>query len=156
MTDDPSKAILENDVVAFTETIPKDESTGTWPAGTEGTVVSDFGDHKMVEISDADNYGATLDMPTVPVEKLKLITKYNLGINAAVTNISRHGFRVLLDERELFLAFEEYPWFRRAPVEAILRLERPQPDHLRWPDLDIDLSVDSIEHPERYPLKAKS
>jgi hypothetical protein len=74
---------------------------------------------------------------------------------AEVTNISKHGFWLLLDERELFLAFEEYPWFKRAPVEAILRLERSQPDHLRWPDLDIDLSIDSIEHPERYPLKAK-
>ena len=74
---------------------------------------------------------------------------------AEVTNISQHGFWLLLDERELFLPFEEYPWFKRAPVEEILRLERPQPDHLRWPDLDIDLSVDSIEHPERYPLEAK-
>jgi hypothetical protein len=73
-------AIHENDVVAFTETIPKAESSGTWPAGTEGTVVSDFGDfgdHKMVEISDDEHYGATLDMPIVPVEKLKLITKYS-------------------------------------------------------------------------------
>jgi Protein of unknown function (DUF2442) len=74
---------------------------------------------------------------------------------AEVTNISQHGFWLLLDDRELFLAFEEYPWFKRAPVAEILRLERPQPDHLRWPDLDIDLSVDSIEHPERYPLTAK-
>jgi len=47
------------------------------------------------------------------------------------------------------------PWFKRAPVEAILRLERPRAGHLYWPDLDIDLSVDSIKHPERYPLKAK-
>jgi hypothetical protein len=72
-----------------------------------------------------------------------------------VTNISQHGFWVLLDDRELFLAFDEYPWFRRAAVEQILRLERPQSDHLRWPELDIDLSVEAIEHPERYPLKSK-
>jgi hypothetical protein len=26
------------------------------------------------------------------------------------------------------------------------------PEHLYWPDLDIDLSVESIEHPERFPL----
>jgi len=62
---------------------------------------------------------------------------------------------VLLDGRELYLPFEELPWFRSAPVEAILRLERPQPDHLRWPDPDIDLTVDSIEHPERFPLKSR-
>ncbi|HOC42523.1 MAG TPA: DUF2442 domain-containing protein [Thermoanaerobaculales bacterium] len=74
---------------------------------------------------------------------------------AEVTNISQHGFWVLLDGRELYLPFEEFPWFRSAPVEAILRLERPQPDHLRWPDLDVDLTVDSIEHPERFPLKSR-
>jgi hypothetical protein len=74
---------------------------------------------------------------------------------AEVTNISQHGFWLLLDDRELFLPFDEYPWFKQAAVEQILGLERPQPDHLRWPGLDIDLSVEAIEHPERYPLKAK-
>jgi Protein of unknown function (DUF2442) len=75
--------------------------------------------------------------------------------DAEVTNISRHGFWLLLDERELFLPFEEFPWFENAPVKATLKVERPQPHHLYWPELDVDLSVDSIEHPERYPLKAK-
>jgi Protein of unknown function (DUF2442) len=74
---------------------------------------------------------------------------------AEVTNISRHGSWLLLDGRELSLPFEEFPWFKRAPVEAILRLERPRPDHLYWPELDVDVSVDSIEHPERYPPEVK-
>lgn len=72
-----------------------------------------------------------------------------------VTNISRHGVWILLDDRELFLAFEEFPWFKDAAVGAILNVERPQPHHLFWPDLDIDLAVDSIDHTERFPLKAK-
>jgi hypothetical protein len=33
---------------------------------------------------------------------------------------------------------------------------RPTPDHLYWPDLDVDLSVESIRHPERFPLRAKT
>jgi hypothetical protein len=74
---------------------------------------------------------------------------------AEVTNISQHGFWLFLGDRELFLPFEEFPWFVNAPVRAILNVERPQPDHLYWPDLDVDLSVESIEHPERFPLKAK-
>lgn len=73
---------------------------------------------------------------------------------AEVTNISQHGFWLLLDGRELFLPFEEFPWFKQAPVEAILNVERPGPTHLHWPALDVDLSLDSIEHPERYPLKS--
>lgn len=72
-----------------------------------------------------------------------------------VTNISNHGFWLLLDGRELFLSFEDFPWFKQATVDAILELDRPAPGHLRWPDLDVDLAVDSIEHPERYPLKSK-
>ena len=74
---------------------------------------------------------------------------------AEVTNISRHGFWILVDGRELFLPFDEFPWFRSAPVEAILRLERPRPGHLHWPDLDVDLSLESIEHPERFPLSSR-
>ncbi len=73
-----------------------------------------------------------------------------------VTNISEHGFWLLLDGRELFLPFEDFPWFKRAPVDAILRLERPAPGHLHWPDLDVDLAIESIEHPERYPLKSNA
>ncbi len=73
---------------------------------------------------------------------------------AEVTNISQHGFWMLVDGRELFLAFEEFPWFKQASVDAILRLERPSPEHLYWPELDVDLGLDSIEHPERYPLKS--
>lgn len=72
-----------------------------------------------------------------------------------VTNISKHGFWLLIDGREMFLPFEEFPWFKRAPVEALLRVERPMHGHLRWPDLDVDLALDSIEHPERYPLRSK-
>ena len=73
-----------------------------------------------------------------------------------VTNISRHGFWLLLDANELFLPFDEFPWFKQARVEDILDVQRPQPRHLYWPSLDVDLSVDSIEHPERYPLKSSA
>jgi hypothetical protein len=69
-----------------------------------------------------------------------------------VTNISRHGLWLLLDEQELFLSCEEFPWFADAPVKAILEVERPHPHHLHWPQLDVDLAVESIEHPDRYPL----
>jgi hypothetical protein len=74
---------------------------------------------------------------------------------AEVTNISKHGFWMLIDDREMFLPFEEFPWFKQATVEAILQLERPIPEHLYWPGLDVDLALESIEHPERYPLTSR-
>jgi hypothetical protein len=72
-----------------------------------------------------------------------------------VSNISAHGFWILVDGGELFLPYEEFPWFKDATVAAILLVERPQPHHLYWPDLAVDLTVDSIEHPENYPLRAR-
>jgi len=76
-------------------------------------------------------------------------------LEAEVTNISQHGFWLLVDDRELCLPFEEFPWFKQAPVAGILQVQRPTPGHLHWPDLDVDLAVESIEHPDRYPLKSK-
>ncbi len=75
---------------------------------------------------------------------------------AEVTNVSRHGLWVLVEDEELFLPYDEFPWFRQATIESVLNLERPQPHHLHWPDLDVDLTLDSIRHPERYPLRAKA
>ncbi len=50
-----------------------------------------------------------------------------------VTNISKHGFWLLVEGRELFLPFEEFPWFKQAPIDAILRLERPAPGTFTGP-----------------------
>jgi hypothetical protein len=75
-------------------------------------------------------------------------------LEAEVSNVSRHGFWVFLGYRELFVPFKEFPWFEDAPVSKILRIERPQVDDLYWPDIDVDLSVDSIEHQARSPLKS--
>ncbi len=86
-------------------------------------------------------------------------SRYNARVSSSageVTKISKHGFWLLLDDRELFLPFGEFPWFEKASVGAILSMERPHPHHLYWPDLDVDLAVESIEHPERYPLKTKT
>ena len=73
-----------------------------------------------------------------------------------VTNISPHGFWLFIDETELFVPFTEFPWFKEASIAEITRVELPSPHHLYWPDLDIDLAVDSIQHPERYPLVSKA
>jgi hypothetical protein len=73
-------------------------------------------------------------------------------VSPTISQITQHGFQLLLGDRELFLPFTSFPWFRDAPVSAILKVEWPQPHHLYWPDLDVDLAVESIDHPEQYPL----
>lgn len=70
-----------------------------------------------------------------------------------VSGVTKHGFWILLDEKEkLFISFLEFPWFCKAPVAELFHVDRPQPHHLYWPELDIDLHVDSIRHPETFPL----
>jgi Protein of unknown function (DUF2442) len=71
---------------------------------------------------------------------------------AELTNVSKHGFWILLGDEELHLPFEHFPWFKAATIEQISAFEWPSEGRLYWPMLDIDLSVDSIRHPERFPL----
>jgi hypothetical protein len=42
------------------------------------------------------------------------------------------------------------------PIGQLLRVEQPHPSHLYWPDLDVDLAVESIEFPERFPLVSRA
>ena len=72
-----------------------------------------------------------------------------------VTNVSRHGLWLLVGDEELFLPFEQFPWFRDASIEKISVVERETADHLYWPLLDIDLTVESIRTPDAFPLVAR-
>lgn len=69
-----------------------------------------------------------------------------------VTNVSRHGLWLIANDRELFIPFEEFPWFKDAPINKLLNVKEPSPGHFYWPELDVDLGIETIEHPERFPL----
>jgi hypothetical protein len=72
-----------------------------------------------------------------------------------VTNVSQHGVWLLLEREELFLPFEHFPWFKNAPIGKVLHVEQPSQQQLYWPELDIDLAIESIRHPERFPLVSR-
>jgi hypothetical protein len=69
-----------------------------------------------------------------------------------VTNISQHGLWLWWNDREFFLPYEQFPWFRDARVRDILNVRLESPTHLYWPELDVDLSRTILEQPEKYPL----
>lgn len=73
-----------------------------------------------------------------------------------VTQVSKHGFWLLLADEELFLPFADFPWFRNATIEQLCEIEWPTDNHLFWPSLDIDLAVESIRNPSAFPLVASS
>ena len=72
-----------------------------------------------------------------------------------VTNISAHGVWVLTHDKELFMSYDDFPWFKDQTVKTILNVEEPSTGHFYWPDLDIDLTIETIENPGHYPFKAK-
>lgn len=69
-----------------------------------------------------------------------------------VSNISQHGIWLFAHGKELFLSYADFPWFRDQTVKAILNVEEQSFGHFYWPDLDVDLTEEIIEHPERFPL----
>ncbi len=73
-----------------------------------------------------------------------------------VTNLSPHGFWLFIRDREVFVSFKDFPWFRDASIRQIVNVEFPSPHHLYWPELDVDLAVESLDYPERYPLVSRA
>jgi hypothetical protein len=77
-----------------------------------------------------------------------------ITLEAEVTQIDKRGIWLLIGEKESFLPFENFPRFKDASVGTIHNVKLLNNNHVYWPDLDIDLPLESIEHPERFPLVA--
>ena len=75
---------------------------------------------------------------------------------AEVTNVSTYCFWLLLGDEELAVPFTEFPWFKKATIEQLSDVRWPTPDHLYWPQLDADLSVQSIRDPSAFPLVSRA
>jgi len=69
-----------------------------------------------------------------------------------VTNISSHGVWIFIENKEYFMPFEKFPWFKEGKVHEIMEVEYLHSYHLYWPKLDIDLTIDRLENPDQYPL----
>jgi hypothetical protein len=72
-----------------------------------------------------------------------------------VLSIAEHGIWLYVSGEEYLLSYRSHPWFRDARVREILNVELVHGVHLHWPDLDVDLHVDSLRAPERFPLTSK-
>lgn len=77
----------------------------------------------------------------------------NTSANAEIQNISQHGIWILVNQKEFFMPFAEFPWFIKATIQQIYNLEFFHGHHLHWPELDIDIEVDALRNPDKYPLK---
>lgn len=87
---------------------------------------------------------------------MSLSTHGKAALAVEVTHISSHGVWLLAHDHEMFMSYEAFPWFKDQPVKAILNVQEVSPDHFYWPDIDVDLTRDIIENPERFPKVAKT
>ena len=80
----------------------------------------------------------------------------SVTLEVEVTHVSKHGLWLLLGDEELSVPFSEFPWFKQATIEQLSDVQRPTANHLYWPQLDVDLSVESIRNPGAFPLVSKA
>ena len=81
--------------------------------------------------------------------------KNGKNILVSVENITPFGIWLLVKRKEYFLPYKDYPWFKNQTIKSIQKVKLLHNFHLYWPDLDIDLEIDNLENPQKYPLKAK-
>ncbi len=77
-------------------------------------------------------------------------------ISTGVTCVEQTGYWLRVGEKEYFVAFTQYPVFETATVAEIFDVESPFPDDFHWPQLDADIEIDMLQHPEKYPLVART
>jgi hypothetical protein len=80
--------------------------------------------------------------------------KLGKAISVSVENITPSGIWLYVKDTEYFLSYEDYPYFQDQVLRAIQDVQLLHGYHLYWPQLDVDLEIDNLEHPEKYPLRS--
>ena len=82
-------------------------------------------------------------------------SKHGKGILVSVENITPLGIWLFARDKEYFLGYKDYPYFKDQTLSSIQNVQLLHGCHLFWPQLDVDLEIDNLENPEKYPLKSK-
>jgi len=69
--------------------------------------------------------------------------------------IAPEGIVISLQGQDYFLSYNRVPWMKDATINEVLDVRMSGKNAIEWPKLDIDLEVESLRHPERYPLLIK-
>ena len=65
---------------------------------------------------------------------------------AKVSSIHPHGFWIACGGEELYLSFLTFPQFEHATIAQICDLQCVSASRLYWPQLDLDVALDTIRH----------
>ena len=75
--------------------------------------------------------------------------------SVSVLMINAQGIMLSVLGNDYFLSYNRIPWMQDAPIRSVLNVQMLGTRAIEWPDLDVDLEIESLRHPERYPLVMK-
>jgi hypothetical protein len=83
-------------------------------------------------------------------------SKRGKTISASVENITPFGIWLFVKDKEYFLNYKDYPYFREQVLSAIQDVQLLHGYHLYWPQLDVDLEINNLDNPDNYPLQYRT
>ena len=73
----------------------------------------------------------------------------------SVLMINDKGIMLSVKGNDYFISYNRIPWMKHACISDALEVRMSGRNAIEWPKLDVDLEIDSLKHPERYPLIMK-
>lgn len=72
--------------------------------------------------------------------------------SVSVLMINDKGIMISVKGQDYFLSYNRVPWMRDARISDVLSVQMSGRNAIEWPSLDVDLEIESLKHPEHYPL----
>lgn len=75
--------------------------------------------------------------------------------SVSVLMINAQGIMLSVLGHDYFISYNRVPWLKDARIRDVLNVQISGRSAIEWPDLNVDLEIESLKHPERYPLIIK-
>ena len=75
--------------------------------------------------------------------------------SVSVLMINAQGIMLSVQGNDYFISYNRMPWLKDARISDVLNVRMSGRSAIEWTSLDIDLEIESLKHPERYPLIMK-
>ena len=75
--------------------------------------------------------------------------------SVSVLMINDKGIMLSVKGNDYFISYNRMPWIKNASITDALNVQMSGRNAIEWPTLNIDLEIDSLKHPKRYPLIMK-
>lgn len=75
--------------------------------------------------------------------------------SVSVLMINAQGIMLSVQGNDFFISYNRMPWLRDARISDVLNVRMCGRSAIEWEALGVDLEIESLKHPERYPLIMK-